>query len=81
MFADLLQLELRGTAPAEVPVLHRAADWYAEHQFPAEAVRHAQAAEAWGLAARLLSDHWVDLDLNGQSATAHQLLIRFPAGA
>jgi LuxR family maltose regulon positive regulatory protein len=82
MFADLLQLELRGTAPAEVPALHGvAAGWFAEHGFPVEAVRHAQAAEDWGLAARLLSDHWLGLEFNGQGATGQELLARFPTGA
>ena len=81
LFADLLQLELRGSAPAELPALHEAAaGWYADHGYPAEAVRHAQAAEDWGLAARLLSDHWVGLGLGGLGATAHELLARFPAG-
>ena len=50
------------------------------HGYPVEAVRHAQAAEDWGLAARLLSDHWVGLGLKGLGATAHELLARFPAG-
>jgi LuxR family transcriptional regulator, maltose regulon positive regulatory protein len=82
LFADLLQLELRGSAPAELPALHvRAAGWFAEHGYPVEAVRHAQAAGDWGLAARLLSDHWYGIVLNGQGATAHELLTRFPAGA
>ena len=81
LFADLLQLELRGSAPAELPALHAtAAGWYAEHAYPVEAVRHAQRAEDWGLAVRLLSDHWVGLGLNGLGATAHELLARFPAG-
>jgi LuxR family maltose regulon positive regulatory protein len=80
LFADLLQLELRGSAPAELPALHAAAaGWYAEHGYPVEAVRHAQQAEDWVLAARLLSDHWVGLGLNGLGATAHELLGRFPA--
>jgi ATP/maltotriose-dependent transcriptional regulator MalT len=77
LFADLLQLELRGSAPAELPALHdAAAGWYAEHGYPVEAVRHAQAAQDWGLAARVLSDHWIGL---GLGATAHELLARFPA--
>ncbi|HYZ54194.1 MAG TPA: AAA family ATPase, partial [Streptosporangiaceae bacterium] len=81
LFADLLQLELRRTAPGEVPELHEsAAGWFAGHGFPVEAVRHAQAAQDWGLAARLLSDHWLGLYFNGQAATAHELLTRFPAG-
>ncbi|MGH3290976.1 MAG: hypothetical protein ACRDP7_04145 [Trebonia sp.] len=45
-----------------------------------EAVRHAQAAENWPLAARLLSDEWVGLGLAGLGGTAHELLVRFPAG-
>ena len=81
MFAELLQLELRRSEPGELPVLHNAAaGWFATRGFPVEAVRHAQAAENWGLAARLLSDHWVALDLDGQAATARELLARFPAG-
>jgi LuxR family transcriptional regulator, maltose regulon positive regulatory protein len=80
LFADLLQLELRHTEPGELPALHAAAaGWYAGNGFPAEAVRHAQAARDWSLAARLLSDHWVDLDLGGQGATARELLTAFPA--
>ena len=81
MFAELLQLELRRSEPGELPALHdAAAGWFATRGFPAEAIRHAQAAENWGLAARLLSDHWVALDLDGQAATARELLARFPAG-
>jgi len=81
LFAGLLQLELRHTEPGELPALHAtAAGWYAGHGYPAEAVRHAQAARDWSLAARLLSDHWVDLDLGGQAATARELLAAFPAG-
>jgi LuxR family maltose regulon positive regulatory protein len=80
LFADLLQLELRGSTPAELPALHdAAAGWYAEHGYPVEAVRHAQAAQNWALAARVLSDHWIGLGLGGLGGTAHELLARFPA--
>jgi LuxR family transcriptional regulator, maltose regulon positive regulatory protein len=80
MFADLLQLELRRTAPGEVTGLHRsAASWFAGNGHPAEAIRHAQAARDWGLAARLLADHWPGLHLDGQDATVHELLAEFPA--
>jgi LuxR family maltose regulon positive regulatory protein len=80
LFAGLLQLELRRTAPGEVPALHRvAAGWYAGHGFAVEAVRHAQVARDWGLAARLLADHWPGLYLGGQAATVHALLAGFPA--
>jgi LuxR family transcriptional regulator, maltose regulon positive regulatory protein len=80
LFADLLRLELRGSAPGELPALHAAAaGWYAQHGYPVEAVRHAEAAQDWAMAARVLSGHWVGLGLNGLGATAHELLARFPA--
>ncbi len=81
LFADLLQLELRRTAPGEDIGLYRvAAGWFAGHGFPVEAVRHAQAGQDSGLAARLLADHWPQLQLGGQAATVHALLAGFPAG-
>ena len=48
---------------------------------PVEAVRHAQAARDWSLAARLLADHWPGLHLDGQDATVHELLAGFPPEA
>jgi LuxR family transcriptional regulator, maltose regulon positive regulatory protein len=79
LFADLLQLELRRAAPEEVVGLHRmAAAWFAEHEFPVQAIRHAQAAADWGLATRLLADHWPALHLGGRAATVHALLAGFP---
>jgi len=81
MFAGLLALELRRTAPGEVTALHAAAaNWFAAHGYPVEAIRHAQAARDWGLAARLLADHWPGLYLGGHAATIHQLLAGFPDG-
>ena len=44
-----------------------------------EAIRHAQAAQDWRLAARLLADYWPSLHLDGQAATVHELLAGFPA--
>jgi LuxR family maltose regulon positive regulatory protein len=82
LFADLLQLQLRRTEPGEVAALHRvAAQWLAGHGHPLEAVHHAQAAEDWALAARLLSDHWLDEYLSGRGAALDELLARFPCGA
>jgi len=81
LFADLLALELRRTAPQELPRLHTiAAEWLIAHGYPVEAIRHAQAAENWELAKRLLADSWFGLYLNGRLATARQLLSGFPAG-
>jgi LuxR family transcriptional regulator, maltose regulon positive regulatory protein len=81
LFADLLQLELLDTtAPDELARLHGvAAAWFGAHGFPVEAVRHAQAAQDWTLAGRLLSDHWFSLALDGRAATADELLCGFPA--
>ena len=82
LFADLLQLELRRTVPGEVAGLHRvAAGSLAGHGFEVEAVRHAQAARDWALAAGLLADRWPGLYLDGQAATTHELLAGFPAEA
>jgi LuxR family maltose regulon positive regulatory protein len=82
LFADLLQLELRSAEPGRLMALHgAAAGWYAGHGYPVEAVRHAQAAEDWALAGRLLSDHWPGLFLSGRGATVGGLLARFPSGA
>ena len=59
MFAGLLRLELRRTEPGEVTGLHAAAaGWLAARGFGVEAVRQAQAAGDWELAARLLAGHW-----------------------
>jgi LuxR family maltose regulon positive regulatory protein len=67
LFADLLRLELRHAAPDQVTPLHlMAADWFAENGYPVEAIRHAQAAQEWGLAVRLLGDHWPGLQLAGR---------------
>jgi LuxR family maltose regulon positive regulatory protein len=81
LFADLLALELRRTSPQELPNLHTmAAEWLAEHGHPVEAIRHAQAAEDWRLATRLLADNWFVLEVDGRRATGRQLLSQFPAG-
>ncbi|MFD7159090.1 LuxR C-terminal-related transcriptional regulator [Kribbella sp. NPDC059898] len=81
LFADLLLLELRHAEPTEIPALHRtAAAWFAGHGYPADAIRHAQAAEDWSLAARLLSDRWLGLYLDGQRATVRDAVARFPVG-
>jgi LuxR family transcriptional regulator, maltose regulon positive regulatory protein len=81
LFAGLLRLQLRRTDPVEAAALHEmAAGWFAGHNFAVEAVRHAQAAQDWRLATRLLADHWPSLYLGGQEATVHALLAGFPAG-
>jgi LuxR family transcriptional regulator, maltose regulon positive regulatory protein len=83
LFADLLRLELRRTAPATVPSLHRAAAaWWAAHGEIVAAVRHHQAAGDWADAARLLmGDNYLALRLAGRTQTMHALLEVFPRGA
>ena len=82
LFAGLLQLELRRAEPGQMAGLHeRAAGWFAGRGLAVEAIRHAQAARDWGLAARLLADHWPGLYLDGQAVTIHELLAGFPADA
>jgi LuxR family maltose regulon positive regulatory protein len=79
LFGDLLRLELRRTAPDEVTALHQAAaGWFAGHEYPVEAIRHAQAAQDWDRAVALLADRWPALYLDGQTATVHALLAGFP---
>ena len=81
LFAELLRLELRRTSPALVGVLHRAAaQWYEQHGSMVEAIRHAQAAADWPLAARLLADSYVSLVLDGRVATLSGLVAAFPDG-
>jgi LuxR family transcriptional regulator, maltose regulon positive regulatory protein len=46
-----------------------------------EAIRHAQTAQDWELAARLLVSNSPALYLDGQTATKHELLAGFPAEA
>jgi LuxR family maltose regulon positive regulatory protein len=82
LLTDLLQLELRRTLPALLDPLHSAAaQWFEEHGFVVEAVRHAQEARDWSHAARLLADNYVGLVLDGRKATLRALLAAFPAGA
>src|SRR3984885_2486287 len=80
LFADLLQLELRRTQPAELaPLYCAAAGWFAAHGYPVEAIRLALAVRDWSQAARLLSEHFLGLVMDVQGATSHELLAGFPA--
>jgi LuxR family maltose regulon positive regulatory protein len=82
LFADLLRLELRRTAPALVESLHRtAAAWHEAHGDVVDAIRHAQAARDWPGAGRLLAAHYGDLLFQGRLATLIALLDAFPSDA
>jgi len=79
LFAELLQGELQRVSPAMVRSLHRAAaQWHEQEGYVVEAIRHAQAARDWPLAARLLASNRIDLIFAGRAATVRQLLSAFP---
>ena len=59
----------------------RPPQWYEEHGYPVDAIRHAQAAKDWPDAARLLAESSIGLRLDGRQATVHALLAAFPAEA
>src|SRR6185437_14065092 len=58
LFADLLRANLAAQYPHRVPELHRAAaEWYAEHGLPDDAIRHALAGGDTARAAELVEEH------------------------
>jgi LuxR family maltose regulon positive regulatory protein len=64
LFGELLRAELGRRMPEQVPQLHRAAaSWYADHDLPADALRHALAARDWRNATALVVKHWPALVL------------------
>jgi LuxR family maltose regulon positive regulatory protein len=82
LFADLLLLELRRTEPDAVPGLHQAAaQWYADHGYPIDAIKHAQAAADWRLAGSLIGEYGFSIALDGSFATMTALLAPFPPDA
>jgi LuxR family transcriptional regulator, maltose regulon positive regulatory protein len=70
LFAEVLQANLREAQPDWVSSLHqRASAWFEQNEFPAEAIRHALAAEDSVRAAELIERVWLAMDLSYQSAT------------
>ena len=55
LFADVLHARLMEDQPDQIATLHqRASEWYAENGLPADAIRHALAAQDFGRAAGLI---------------------------
>lgn len=80
LFRDLLRLELERSEPAVVSELHRAAArWFEDRGDAVEAIHHAQAADDWGYAGRLVADHSPRIALDGRIATLESLLSCFPS--
>jgi LuxR family maltose regulon positive regulatory protein len=70
LFADVLQSRLREEPPDQVFHLHRRASaWYEQNGQPAEAIRHARAAQDLDRAADLIELAWSTMDISMQSAT------------
>ncbi len=63
LFADVLAAHARQEQPAQVPILHqRASVWYAANGLPADAIRHALAAQDFARAAGLVELAWPAMD-------------------
>jgi LuxR family maltose regulon positive regulatory protein len=70
LLAELLSIELEKRHPDRLPLLHqRAAIWYADHALPARAVSHAIAAGDLDLAARVISENYLQFLEMGRTAT------------
>lgn len=79
MFRELLRTQLRYRSPQLVTLEHRrAAQWYARHDLPTCAARHALAAGDSGLAAQALSRGWLTLLLEGRAGQMAALLAELP---
>lgn len=69
LFADVLHSRLIDEQPDEVGHLHRRASiWYEQNDLPAEAIRHALAAQDFDRAAALIERAWSAMDVSMQSA-------------
>lgn len=65
LFADVLHAHMMREQPDIAPALHqRASQWYAQNNFPADAIRHALIAQDFERAAALIEMVWPAL-LNG----------------
>ena len=70
LFAEVLQAHLMEEQPYQAPTLHkRASAWYAQNGMPADAVRHALAAEDFDRAADVAELAWQAMDSSFQTAT------------
>jgi LuxR family maltose regulon positive regulatory protein len=70
LFAEVLQARLMEEKPNQVSDLHRqASKWYEQHDLPADAIRHALAAEDFKRAAGLVELAWPAIHRSFQFAT------------
>ena len=81
LFADLLRARLQQTVSTEeIAVLHhRAAIWYEQHEFIAEAVHHRLAARDFNEAAHLIGQSANQMVTRGELATLMEWIKALPA--
>ena len=70
LFTDVLHIHLMAEQPDQVPALHRrASEWYERNGSPADAIRHALAAEDFERAADLVERAFPAMSRSRQEAT------------
>ena len=80
LFADVLRARLLSEHPEQVPPLHRLASaWYSSHDRPADAVRHALAAQDHDHAARLMEEALPELRRSRQDSLLLAWMRSLPA--
>lgn len=81
LFADLLRARLQqSTSSDEIVALHqRAAAWYEQHEFVAEAVNHRLAAKDFDEAARLIGQNANPMVTRGELVTLMEWIKALPA--
>jgi LuxR family transcriptional regulator, maltose regulon positive regulatory protein len=79
LLRETLQHRLQVEEPEAVPLLHRrAAEWFAEHDRPVEALGHAADAADWSLVARLVVTRALPLLVSIDRGALGQALARIP---
>lgn len=79
LFSDLLQSRLERTQPQQLRALHGlAAQWYAGHDLPADALEHARRAQNLELIARILDQHAIGMFALGEVRTVAAWLKMLP---
>jgi LuxR family transcriptional regulator, maltose regulon positive regulatory protein len=80
LFAEVLRTHLQEAQPDRVSELHqRASVWYEQNDLPADAIRHALAAEDFDRAANLIERVWLAMDISYQSAAWLRWAQQLPA--
>jgi LuxR family maltose regulon positive regulatory protein len=70
LFADVLHAHSMEEQPDQIPTLHsKASKWYEHNDLPADAIRHALAAEDFERAAALVEQAWPAMESSFQDAT------------